>query len=425
MGYIKNISNSLITKIIKIIIGFGTSIIVARALGAEGKGYITYILLIGSLLANYGHLGILDATIYFQKRSNYSQQEVFNVNISFIILIWFFISIFIISMRLFRFILLDYSIFMVIGLIFYVIINFFNILGRKFHVGEEKIVDMNKFLLIDKFFLFFFLLILWSFKYLSAGYYLLLMISGLFLSSYLLIKNIGFKFRFKLNRSLLKEEFKYGLLVYFATLFIYLNYRADQFLIMNMISTSALGVYSIGVTLAELVLLIPESVSLALNGKLYNVALDSKHRNLITISTIKYTIYICIVIATIGFFLTPLIPVVYGEEFIDAVSVFKILLFGVLFVAIGKTSNAYFYTQGTPERYLVIVLITFIINLVLNFKLIPILGINGAAWASTISYIIYGLIHIFYFKIKEKFPLKEMFLINKSDIKLFKKYVMK
>ncbi|WP_408955108.1 polysaccharide biosynthesis C-terminal domain-containing protein [Natroniella sp. ANB-PHB2] len=421
MGYVKNISSSFITRIIKIILGFGISIIVARALGAEGQGYVAYILLIGSLLAGYGHLGIINATTYFfKRRPDYSQEEVYSVSLSFSILVWIVIMFFVLFMRYLGFILLNYNILMVSGLLIYVLIVYLETLSRKFHRSENKIIKMNKFLLVNTVVQFILVVIFWKLDHLTPVTYFSIIITGLSLSTFLLVCNMGLKYSFKLNKKLLKDEFKYGSIVYFATLFIFLNYRADQFLIRNMIGTSALGVYSIGVKLAELVLLLPSSVATALSGELYSISSESKKRKFITATTIKYTFYFCLIIALIGFFMTPLIPLLYGREFIESISVFRILLVGVCFVSIGKASNPYFYTQGTPEKYLIIVLVTFFINIVLNLMLIPHMGIDGAAWASTIAYLFYGLMHIFYFIVKENILFERLFLINKLEIEKIK-----
>ena len=50
MSYKKNIASNFITQIIGLILGFVTSILIARALGPEGKGYLAYFLLIIGLI---------------------------------------------------------------------------------------------------------------------------------------------------------------------------------------------------------------------------------------------------------------------------------------------------------------------------------------------------------------------------------------
>jgi hypothetical protein len=69
MGYSKNISHNLFTQILKIIFGMLTGIIVARALGPAGQGYVTYIILIFTLLGNFGHFGSLLPWRIFRRKA--------------------------------------------------------------------------------------------------------------------------------------------------------------------------------------------------------------------------------------------------------------------------------------------------------------------------------------------------------------------
>jgi O-antigen/teichoic acid export membrane protein len=87
MSYKKNISLNLLTQIIRIVVAFSISIIVSRVLGTQGKGEIAYILLIFGIIANYGHFGINNATLYFHKKSKYTEEEVYSVNLTYLTII--------------------------------------------------------------------------------------------------------------------------------------------------------------------------------------------------------------------------------------------------------------------------------------------------------------------------------------------------
>jgi len=87
MAYTKNIGHNLFTQILKIVFGMLTGILVARALGPEGQGYVAYIILIFTLLGNFGHLGITSAVAYFQKKSAFDRSEIFCTNINLLALL--------------------------------------------------------------------------------------------------------------------------------------------------------------------------------------------------------------------------------------------------------------------------------------------------------------------------------------------------
>jgi len=54
---------------ISLIVGLGTSVILARVLGPEGKGSYTLAMLLPSLIVTFGNLGIGPATVYYVTRN--------------------------------------------------------------------------------------------------------------------------------------------------------------------------------------------------------------------------------------------------------------------------------------------------------------------------------------------------------------------
>ena len=99
-----------------------------------------------------------------------------------------------------------------------------------------------------------------------------------------------------------------------------------------------------------------------------------------------------------------------------------ILLIGIVFASIGKVSPAYFYTKGKPSIHLIVAAVVLTINIALNFVLIPIMGINGAALASTVSYFFYGVIYILILG-RDGISVKQLLIIQKEDIRSIKQLI--
>ena len=138
----------------------------------------------------------------------------------------------------------------------------------------------------------------------------------------------------------------------------------------------------------------------------------------------RITLYVTLAICIIGILCKPLITVLYGEEYAPAGISMIILLIGIVFASIGKVSPAYFYTKGKPGVHLVVAAIVLTINVLFNFILIPKMGINGAALASTISYFFYGAIYILMFR-KEGISVKQLLIVQKEDMKDIKNLIPK
>jgi O-antigen/teichoic acid export membrane protein len=196
-------------------------------------------------------------------------------------------------------------------------------------------------------------------------------------------------------------------------------------MIKYMIDAKNLGVYAIGVTLAELVFLVPSSVTSALSGRLFNIDDKSNEKRTITCKTVKYTFYISLIIIIIGISLLRFIPLIYGEEYSGAAEVTLILFTGIIFASIAKVSYSYFFVSGRPIVHLSFTFLSFTANIILNYFLIPVYGINGAAFASTVSYALYGSLYIIYFVVKEKFKPGDFFKIGRDDILMLKGLIRK
>ncbi|MEH7415790.1 polysaccharide biosynthesis C-terminal domain-containing protein, partial [Neobacillus drentensis] len=192
-----------------------------------------------------------------------------------------------------------------------------------------------------------------------------------------------------------------------------LNYRSDQILINHFLGKKELGIYSIAVSLSELAFSIPQSVSGALMGRLVN---QNQSQNETIIKTIKYSFYITLIAVGIGVLLSPVIIFIYGSNYVDAISILRILFIGIVFATIGKVIAPIAVADGKPAIHLYISLASLIINVVFNYLLIPKYGIKGSAIASAISYLIYGTLYALFLLTSKKISFQDIFILNKSDL---------
>lgn len=415
MSYKGNIANSFMTEIAKFALTFISSIVVYRSLGPEGKGFAAYFMLVFGLISSYGHFGINNAVMYFKKKSKYTEEEVFNVNITYLLSVFIIISFILFGLKKLNFLVQDFNAyFLILGMLF-VLANFIFTCVNSFYVGDERIKESNKFILANNFIQSLLILILYFINLLNIYTLLTIQVFTLTLNTILLLKYVNIKFKPAFNRKMIIREFNYGIVIYFASLFIYLNYRVDQFIIKNTIGTAELGIYALAVSLSEMIFLIPTSIRAAYDGKIYNTK-DKDETRSVTSSTIKSILYSCFAVVFIGMMCTPLITIVYGDEYVRSIVPTIIMFLGVPFAAVGQVVYSYFTSSGRPRVHLVISFITLVINVICNIILIPRFGINGAALASTISYTIFGTIYILTFVFKEKFKIKDMVIIKTKDI---------
>lgn len=416
MGYKANIASNLGSQILRIVVGFVTSVVAARVLGPSGMGYVAYAILVFTLIGDFGHLGLNNSTMYFMKRGAVPSGHLFSVNLTSLGLLFGLIASLLLFLRGTGLILTSYSWLYILGGLVFVGSDLFFTSLHSWYVGDERIRESNRKIIAVFLLKSLLILILWLSGTLTPLSFFIAAVLGMLLNAVLLGIKVGQRFFPVLDLGLLKAEFSYGGILWLGAVFSWLHYRADQFMIRQMLDVSSLGVYSIAVTLAELLFLVPVSVSSALLGKLYNTQEPGAARSIMA-RTLKLTLWICAALALAGIPLSLLIPAVYGQAYAGAVPSVMVLLGGAVFASVARVGMQYFFTLGRPKVHLYTTLITLAVNIALNFLLIPRWGIFGAAVASSISYLGYGLFYLALFLRREKFSCRDLFVLNKEDFK--------
>ena len=115
----------------------------------------------------------------------------------------------------------------------------------------------------------------------------------------------------------------------------------------------------------------------------------------ITVDSLKFSLVVLIPVAAISIvFSKEIITLLFGSNYVGAVRAFELLVVGIVFLAIFMVCSAVFQGLSKPGTPMVILILTVVIDAVLNFILIPIYGIEGAALATMISTIFAGVVSL-------------------------------
>jgi O-antigen/teichoic acid export membrane protein len=179
---------------------------------------------------------------------------------------------------------------------------------------------------------------------------------------------------------------RFGLPLYPSSITSFFSSRADVFLIAALATSSdtALGYYSIAVTLAEMATYLPGAVSSVFLPHVAGTAREDadRHVTMVARSTVMLTAVTAVVIAPAG---TILISVLL-PAFTASLPALYVLLPAVISLALARVVGQYVSGLGHTGRTSAATVLGFAVNLVANVILIPQLGIVGAALASLISY---------------------------------------
>lgn len=173
-----------------------------------------------------------------------------------------------------------------------------------------------------------------------------------------------------------------------SSLAIMIYMRIDQIMLKNMVGAHEVGLYSAGVRLSELWYFIPTIICASLfpailNAKKVSEALYRERlQRLYTMLT-----WLALAIAIPMTFLSDwIVLLLYGKDYAQAGSVLMIYVWAGVFVFQG-TARGYWLVSENLQKYgLIYTSMATVMNVVLNYLLIPTYAGLGAAWATVISY---------------------------------------
>ena len=192
------------------------------------------------------------------------------------------------------------------------------------------------------------------------------------------------------DASLLAQMIRYGIKYHIAILAAAIIFRADLLVVNHFRGAAEAGVYSVATQFGMLLMLLPGVIGTLLFPRVTSEQdPQGETTSLVTRYTTFVTFLSCLTAVPFSF----LLPLIYGAEFTDASRLLLILLPGVYLVGLESVLVQHFNATGLPRIIPVYWVVTLVINLAVVFWLVPRMGAQGAALASTASYaLIFGLV---------------------------------
>lgn len=168
-------------------------------------------------------------------------------------------------------------------------------------------------------------------------------------------------------------------------------------------SSSEVGVYSIVLSLAMLTNFVLSSINVMAAPKfseLYHAGKMDELQHVVKKSS-KLMFWTTLPILLILFLLGKLILSIYGQEFVIGYMALIFLILGQFVNAVSGSVGHFLNMTGYQKEFRNIMLVAALINIFLNYILLPKYGINGAAVASLLSVVFWNIMSIIF--IKQKF----------------------
>ncbi|WP_299096508.1 flippase [uncultured Winogradskyella sp.] len=417
-GFLRDVLSVGVSKFATIIFGVITSIIIARELGPEKNGVIAALVVFPALFMSVGSLGIRQSTTYYLGKNIFSEKDI-KAAITQIWLISTVISI-IVCFVLMRYLSKsgDNLVFVLLALA-PIPFSLFNTYNSGIFLGKNQIKEFNKINWIPSLFTLVVTLVLVIGLELGVrGYFIALIVGPLFISVLLLFKN---KFldvlSLKFNWQIIKPMIKLGSIYALALMFINLNARLDVILLDRLSSDFETGIYSKGYSVGNYLLQIPWMLNTIVFSRSAIAKNDELFSKKVTqLLRVSFLVILCFA-GFLFLFSDFIIVLMFGKDFLGSSIVLQYLLLGVLFLSLFKILNQDLAGKGKPWVSMKAMIPGLLVNMLLNYFLIPSYGAIGASVASTISYSFAILLFIHFYSKEVGIPVKEILTYKKSDFK--------
>lgn len=417
-GFAEKSASVLLTRISVIILSFFCGAISTRILGPTKRGVLDIMSLLPLFVTNFGHLGIANANLYFVAKKRHPLEKIvansFSVStlLGIILIVICYVAFFTFRDSIYKGIPLELTP-LAFGIIPFALFHRYT---QKTLMGREEVSSRNKIVfypVLVRFIIIIILMVLLGMQLMG----ILLAGVGSFLAAYFFCYIYIKKWtivRWRFDYKLFIESVKFGFVPFLALLVMNLNYRADLFLVKYFVDNTAVGMYSLAVSIVDTIGLLPESIGAVLFARV--TSLSEKEANELTPKVCRFSLFICFIGGLSLFGVANfIVPFIYGEDFSASISPLLILIPGTLFLQLFYILHSDLTGRGKAIITVYIFSAAFLINLILNVIFIPRFGINGAALASTVSYALGSTYLACIFSRLTNIKLYRLLFITKAD----------
>jgi len=192
------------------------------------------------------------------------------------------------------------------------------------------------------------------------------------------------------------ELIKYLFPLSFHVLGLVMMSSIDRIFLSNMLGLESVGLYSVAYTIGAVVGIIHDALLKVWSPEFYKRIKNANSEMKIKLLKFQY-LYIIGSFLIFGIFVlvAPYIfDLMINSKFHEAYNIVPIIALGLTFESLRKLFISYHYNLGKNTRIAIMTLSAGMINAILNYYLIPIYGMYGAAYATLLAYIIIFILTI-------------------------------
>jgi O-antigen/teichoic acid export membrane protein len=415
--------HALFTSIIAVILAVVVNVIIARALGSAGKGSYDLALTTAALLAIAVGFSLPVGITYVVARGRANLRPLAWQLTGMTLLFGVIAALFLFALRHTRFatsfIPTDMGAWAIPLIVFSMMLTEAANYWRAMLNGRQEIVQANRNDLLSRagHVLLLLIAIVLLRHHASPAHFIVVNIVALILTNLIFLKTLHTALQPRPGASGLREITAYSFTCYLSNFTQFLNYRLDVFIVTYFAGLQALGLYTLAVSLGQMIWLISKAAATVL---LPNVAalqdeVATNTRRTAQITRVAFGISL-VGALLLALFAAPIVPWLFGEEFRSSVTPLLCLLPGIAAFSAANVIASYLAGAGKPHLNFYVSLAGLIITVALDLLLIPRFNIIGAAIASTLSYVTSTVAIIYFFVRASNIKVRQLLWPTREDV---------
>ena len=203
------------------------------------------------------------------------------------------------------------------------------------------------------------------------------------------------KFKWKVDMSYAKSILSQSWYLILSGLMATLYMQIDKVMLGSLMPTKVeVGVYSAAVSIASMWYFVPMAIITSFKPVIMSkkkINEESYLKSVQLLYTIIAWLGICFGIFVL-IFSNPIVNILYGAEYQKASSILSVSIWAGTFAMLGSARGIWLISEGLQKYSVIYISAGAIINIVLNYLLIPVIGGYGAAVATLISQVTVAII---------------------------------
>ena len=386
--FVRKVMETYATRIFLMGIALVTTVVVARLLGPQGRGYYAVAAAIGALGVQFGTLGLHTSNAYLVAKQPQSLAFLtgnalvvsfgFGGLIALLLAVVFAVFPHVLGIR--GAILLLALLWIPFGLAYTLLQNL--MLGvqdiRGYNLAEisTKVLPL---VLIG-----FFVLL----RHVGVAKFFFTPVVALVVTCLWVMRRLQQRVsgRPQVSAAVFRDSIRYAVKAYLAASFCFLVLRADLLMVQHMLGPEQAGYYSIASTMADYASVLATVIGTILFPKLSVLTDLGEKLDLTKKATAGTTLILLPFLVMASLLARPAVRLLFGSAFLPASLSFVLLMPGMLFLGIHMVAVQLLNSIGYPKSVVIIWGLCSLFNVMVNLWAIPHYGIAGASVVSSISY---------------------------------------